>query len=251
MSMETKIQAANREEWLTACLTALRLLFGRLLACLPDRIRVSCSWTYHVRERGARASLPADVVRARASPHAVTPEVAHTADGSHRAHRTTRRRLSESLPAEHSADGTAEVSISLEVADPPQVAALLLHELIHLSTGRDQHDQVFQRVAKAVGFIEPFADARPDEALARCLSSTCVKLGPYPHGKLGNLEPAGPKRDASLFRVACPTGHVWVWAPVGCLRLGLPTCFCGQPMRVEAKAPPQARPGPPTPSQQS
>ncbi len=56
MIPERVLQARHREEWLTACLALLRSHFGRVLRALPQRIRVACSWTYHVGERGARPS---------------------------------------------------------------------------------------------------------------------------------------------------------------------------------------------------
>ncbi len=148
-----------------------------------------------------------------------------------------RRRLSESLLPEHSSDGTAEIAISPEVDDPPHVAALLLHELVHLTTRRPSHDQVFQRVARSLGFVAPFPDAVAGPELAGVLNTHCVKLGPYPHGKM-ECPPPARTYAPRVCKLVCEQCPYFTWTTTCCFRSAPPPEHCGRLMHL---APPRRK----------
>ena len=109
----------TREEWLLAMTKEVRPLFAAASAPLPDRIRVSCGWP---RSKGL------------ASPS------------------SKNRTIGQCWPTEFSADGTPEVFISPYVAEAGQVAAVLVHELIHVALNcRHGHKGPFRKIALKIG----------------------------------------------------------------------------------------------------
>ncbi|MCL4853755.1 MAG: hypothetical protein KJZ78_20555, partial [Bryobacteraceae bacterium] len=106
----------NREQWLNECIQRLRPEFEQLTHPLPEKIRASCSWP-------SKSGLAAK-----------------------------KRRIGEAWSSKNSADQSHEVFISPVLKDPIEVAATLIHELVHCAVGVEEgHKGKFPRLAKALG----------------------------------------------------------------------------------------------------
>lgn len=116
--MGREVTHLNRESWLVALVEALRPTFAGHGAPLPDKLRVSCSFP----SRG----------------------------GIKQAGKTTT--IGQCWYPSNSVDGTTEVFVSPTIADPVQVAEILVHELVHAALGPGHgHGKVFKRLALLVG----------------------------------------------------------------------------------------------------
>ena len=89
----------NREQWLNECIQKLRPEFEQLAHPLPEKIRASCSWP-------SKSGLA-----------------------------NKKRRIGEAWSSKNSADQSCEVFISPVLKDPIEVAATLVHELVHCAVG--------------------------------------------------------------------------------------------------------------------
>ena len=185
----------TREQWLGSLVDALRPTFAGLGSPLPDRVRVSCGWP-------SKSALSSKA-----------------------------RRIGEAWSARCSEDGAHETFLSPALADPVEVGAVLVHELVHHAVGVEHgHRAPFARLAKAVGLLGPMRATSAGPELRERLHALAESIGPYPHGALvaGN----GRKKQATrMLKVAC--------AECGCLvrmtrqwldTVGAPTCACGGAM---------------------
>ncbi len=185
----------TREEWLCALVDALRPAFALVGAPLPERIRVACGWP---------------------SRSALSPKS---------------KRIGEAWSARCSADGAHETFLSPCLADPVEVGAVLVHELVHHAVGVEHgHKGPFARCAKAIGLVGPMRSTSAGPELAQRLHVLAESIGPYPHGALA----AGNGRKVQttrMLKVAC--------ADCGCIvrmtrqwldEAGAPTCACGGTM---------------------
>jgi hypothetical protein len=186
----------TREQWLGALVDAMRPTFAGLGFPLPDRIRVSCGWP----SKSALSSKS--------------------------------RRIGEAWSHRCSADGAHETFLSPSLADPVEVGAVLVHELVHHAVGVEHgHRGPFARCAKAVGLVGPMRATSAGPELASRLHALAESIGPYPHGALvaGN---GRKKQGTRMLKVQCPD--------CGCLvrmtrqwldEAGAPTCACGGAMQ--------------------
>jgi hypothetical protein len=189
------MNATTREDWLGRLVDALRPTFAELGYPLPDRIRVACGW-------------PSKSALSRKS-----------------------QRIGEAWSAKCSADGTHETFLSPVLADPVDVGAVLVHELVHHAVGVEHgHKGPFKRCATAIGLVGPMRSTTAGEALRGRLHALAQELGPYPHAALtgGN---GRKKQTTRMLKVTC--------ADCGCtIRMtrkwlddaGAPTCACGGTM---------------------
>lgn len=186
---------ATREQWLSALVDALRSTFAELGSPLPERIRVSCGWP----SKSALSSKS--------------------------------KRIGEAWSARCSADGAHETFLSPCLADPVEVGAVLVHELVHHAVGVEHgHKGPFARCAKAVGLVGPMRSTSAGPELSGRLHALAESIGPYPHGAL--LAGNGRKvQTTRMLKVAC--------ADCGCIvrmtrqwldEVGAPTCACGGTM---------------------
>jgi hypothetical protein len=186
--------AGNREAWLTALTERLRPRFVVVGASVPAEVRLSCGWP----SRGATSSQ--------------------------------HRRIGECWHHECSADGHREVFISPTLSDPVEVAAVVVHELVH-AAGHMGHGAGFGKVARALGLTGRMTATVPSEALRADLTVLVSELGPYPHGTLtpGDNE---RKQSTRLLKVACPDEECGYTVRVTAkwLEVGFPTCPCGAVM---------------------
>jgi hypothetical protein len=186
----------TREEWLLAMTEELRPLFAAAAAPLPEKLRVSCGWPSN---------------RGLASP------------GS------TSRTIGQCWPTDFSADGTPEVFVSPYVADAVDVAAVLVHELIHVFDNcRNGHKAPFRRIALAVGLAGRMTATHAGPELAAHLNALCSKVGPYPHASLDRSQVK--KQGTRMLKVECPDCGYTVRTTAKWIEEGLPTCPCGTEM---------------------
>ena len=186
---------ATREEWLGALVDALRPAFAELGYPLPDRIRVSCGWP----SKSALSSKS--------------------------------KRIGEAWSAKCSADGACETFLSPCLADPVEVGAVLVHELVHHAVGvQHGHKGPFRRCATAIGLVGPMRATSAGPALGERLQRLSDAIGPYPHGALVGTD-GRKKQTTRMLKVACED--------CGCIvrmtrqwldQVGAPTCACGGAM---------------------
>lgn len=155
---------------------------------------------------------------------------------STRALSTKGRRIGECWSDMVSSDGVAELLISPVLDDPQEVAATLVHELIHAAIGCDHgHDPTFAAAARRM-LLEgkPTATVASD-AFRERVAPILAELGPYPHAKLipGG---AGRKKQGTRLRKAwCATEECGYTVRVTAkwLEIGPPHCPLHGAMEVE------------------
>ena len=160
----------NREEWLTQlaeryCLPLIKQ--HAALAAERSKFRVSCGFP---KGRGGRGAV----------------------------------RIGECHAPKSSADGTVEIFISPTISDPVEVAATLLHELVHFAVGNEcGHKGAFRTVAKAVGLEGKMTATVPGAALVvRIKDLWLLWLPPYPHAALKPSD-AAERPGSRLLKMAC------------------------------------------------
>lgn len=185
----------SREEWLGRMVDSLRPLFAEHGHPLPGRVRVSCGWP-------SRSALSG-----------------------------RNRRIGEAWSHRCSGDGAHETFLSPTLADPVEVGAVLVHELVHHAVGVEAgHKGPFRTLALAVGLTGPMRATSAGPELERRLHALAEELGPYPHAALHGGD-GRKKQTTRMLKVAC--------AACGCIvrmtrqwldEVGAPTCACGGDM---------------------
>ena len=187
----------NREQWLTECMNKLRPAFLEAGFPLPEKIRASCSWP-------SKSGLA-----------------------------NKKRRIGEAWSARNSADQSCEVFISPVLKDPLDVAATLVHELVHCAVGVEEgHKGKFPKIAKALGLEGKMTATTASEALRTRLKEVTEAIGPYPHAELTHSN-APKKQSCRLLKVACECGCVVRITRKWLDEVGPPTCGCGGAMVEE------------------
>lgn len=190
----------SREHWLGELVSALRPAFAEAGFPLPKRIRVACGWP----SRSALAGR--------------------------------NRRIGEAWSERCSADGTHETFLSPVLADPVEVGAVLVHELVHHAVGVEHgHKGPFRRCALAMGLEGSMRATTAGPALRERLHALAERIGPYPHAALQGGD-GRKKQTTRMLKVVCDA--------CGCLArmtrqwidtAGPPTCGCGGTM-LEGRA---------------
>jgi hypothetical protein len=188
----------NREQWLSECIQQLRPDFEQLGGSLPEKIRASCSWP-------SKSGLA-----------------------------NKKRRIGEAWSAKNSGDNSFEVFISPVLKGPLEVAATLVHELVHCAVGIEEgHKGKFPKLAKAVGLEGKMTATHAGEALTARLREVADAIGPYPHAELKHSN-APPKQSTRMLKVACKEcGCVVRMTRKWLDEAGTPTCACGGQMFEE------------------
>ena len=102
-----------------------------------------------------------------------------------------------------SADKTVEIFVSPVLADPVEVLAVVVHELIHAIRPRAGHKAPFKRVAVAAGLEGKMTATVAGDQLRGTLATMAAALGEYPHATLSQL--GGKKKQGTrLKKVGCP-----------------------------------------------
>jgi len=185
----------NREAWLTECMRHLCHNFAMLGRSVPERVRVSCSWP----SKGALA--------------------------------TKKRRIGEAWSSKCSADDTFEIFISPALRDPIEVAATLVHELVHCVVGLEcKHRGAFRALALDIGPEGKMTATNAGEELTERLQQIASALGPYPHAELTGSN-APKKQGTRMLKVECQDCGCIVRMTRKWLEdVGPPTCACGGEM---------------------
>ena len=185
----------SREDWLGRMVDALRPTFAENGHPLPARIRVSCGWP-------SRSALSGKA-----------------------------QRIGEAWSHRCSDDGAHETFLSPVLADPVEVGAVLVHELVHHAVGVEcGHKGPFRTLALAVGLTGRMTATTAGDDLQRRLHDLAEQLGPYPHAKLTGAS-GRKKQTTRMLKVSCDA--------CGCIvrmtrqwldQAGAPTCACGSTM---------------------
>ncbi|MCC7065852.1 MAG: transcription elongation protein SprT [Planctomycetes bacterium] len=185
----------SREDWLGRMVDALRPAFAEHGHPLPERIRVSCGWP-------SRSALSGKA-----------------------------QRIGEAWSQLCSADGAHETFLSPVLADPVDVGAVLVHELVHHAVGvQAGHKGPFRTLALAVGLTGPMRATTAGAALRVRLHALAEAIGPYPHATLsgGNGK---KKQSTRMLKVTCPEcGCIARMTRQWLEEVGAPTCACGGTM---------------------
>ena len=88
----------------------------------------------------------------------------------------------------YSRDGMPQIFINPLYDDSIEVAAILLHELIHAGIGlHEGHGKLFSQSAKKVGLVKPWTATTASDGLRMLLEAHVQVLGHYPHAALVDL----------------------------------------------------------------
>jgi hypothetical protein len=184
----------TREFWLTKLTARLRPVFEAAGYTLPEKIRSSCGFP-------SRSALA-----------------------------TKARRVGEAWSCELSADSFFETFVSPLVSDGLEVAAIQVHELVHVAVGlKCGHRGKFSKCAKALGLVGKMKVTEAGEELKVRLQTIIDVLGPYPHAKLMKSN-APPKQGTRMLKIECPLCGYTCRSTKKWLEVGVPTCPCGTKM---------------------
>jgi hypothetical protein len=176
----------------------MRAWFKDIGVNLPEKIRVSCAWA-----KGARKGA-----------------------------------IAWCWHTEASADGTTELQVSPEKADPVKVLEALGHELIHASdNGASKHGGHFRQTAKALGLEGKMTATYAGPGLEARLSGLAAQLGAYPHAELNPSVPIDGKKKQTtrMLKAVCPMEGYTVRLTRKWIEVGLPYCPCGMEMELEER----------------
>ena len=138
---------------------------------------------------------------------------------------------------EASEDGHAEVLVSPVEDDVREVAALMVHELIHAALPEVGHRRPFQQAARALDHQAPFVEVTPTPRFWNWAEPLIAGLPAYPHRRLNALRPvAAPKRQSNRhIKCQCTEcGYIVRTARRWIETAGPPLCPQHGPMAVES-----------------
>jgi hypothetical protein len=147
-------------------------------------------------------------------------------------------------------DGTHEIFVHPNQAEPMQVAAIVAHELTHAAVGLDKgHGKVFARVAHSLGLEGKMTATQPGAVFADRWVKIEGQVGAYPHAAMQFAAgtSTGPKKQGTrMLKACCPECGYTVRTTAMWLEIAVPTCpdsncnHFGQEMEVDGKKENQA-----------
>lgn len=141
------------------------------------------------------------------------------------------KRVGECWHGTASADGAPQVFIHPGIADGVEVAAIVVHELVHACRPEAKHGKPFKQMAVGLGLTGKMTATVPSDELRVDLAKVIEEIGPYPHPVLlGGQSSAGPKQSTRMIKVECPTCGYLVRTTAKWLEVGLPMCPEGDAM---------------------
>ena len=147
----------SRESWLRSATVALRPYFQTCGFSVPENIRFAIAFPSTGR-RGAR--------------------------------------IGECWHSSTSDDGTFEIIVRADIADPVEVLGVLVHELIHAVLPIDAgHGKLYKEAAIKIGLEGPMRHALPNQLLRPRLVELAESLGALPHARL-NIDRGRDNRPA-------------------------------------------------------
>jgi hypothetical protein len=136
--------------------------------------------------------------------------------------------IGESWPSMYSADKTSEIFVHPGRADSIDVAATVVHELVHSAIGHDKkHGPVFKLVAHKMGLAGKMRSTVPSDELKEKLAKIIEDIGPFPHAALDTItgvSSRGPKQKNRMIKASCPECEYIIRASKSCLQIGIPPC---------------------------
>jgi hypothetical protein len=196
--------SSTREEWLQQLVGLLRPHFKEYVGQeIPEKVHVSCGWP------------------------------------SRKAMARKRRFVGQCFPRRMSRGEFNEIFVSPVKSDPVEVAAIIVHELIHaVDDCVNGHKGKFIELAAKAGLVRPWTQTSPNEALVGVLKEMIEKLGAYPHSALDKTAFEDEKKPGSrLIKVVCPDADCGVVIRMTRKYIEedkIPTCACGQKMQEAA-----------------
>jgi hypothetical protein len=165
MKQNTKTKHQTREQWLEAAVRLMAPLFKEKDYTVPE-VRVSCSF----------------------------PSV--------RALAAKKRRGGECWGKEITGDGVPQIFISPLIKDSVDVAAILVHEVVHAVVGSAaKHGGKFRKCALAVGLEGKMTETHAGDELTEMAGEWAKELGEYPHP---GLKPGSrPEKKQTTRMVKC------------------------------------------------
>ncbi len=169
----------NREQWLTELASKIEPMF---VTCEMPVYRVSCSWP-------SKGALSAKL-----------------------------KRIGECWPPDSSEGKVTEIMISMGIDDKMQVAATLVHEMVHAVVGcKHGHKTPFKRVAIAVGLEGKMTATVAGEELTERLNELLGDMPEYPHARLNGS--SKKKQGTRMLKAECECGYTvrlsQKWADIG------------------------------------
>lgn len=148
--------------------------------------------------------------------------------------RTKRRVIGQCFNPQCSADGSHEIFISPWLADRHDVAATVVHEVLHAVVGTEHgHKGPFRSGMKVVGLEGKPTATTLGEDLRDMLTNVFSDYPPYPHATLDlTKEPTVKKQSTRMLKATCPgclgSDHEYtVRMSRKVADLGMPQCpFC-------------------------
>jgi len=180
---------STREQWLSERVSDLRPWFSAAGYTIPADLRISCGWP------------------------------------STGALRAKRPRIGECWADTASADRHHELFISPAIADPTEVLATLIHELLHASVAHG-HKAPFSRAAKALGLVKPWTATTAGAELTQRLHVLIESVPAYPHASIA-ANTQRKKQSTRMLKALCSSCGYTVRLTQKWADIGMPTCPCG------------------------
>jgi hypothetical protein len=135
-----------------------------------------------------------------------------------------RRRIGECWPPQASRDGLHHLFLSPLIAEPVEILATLVHELVHVAVGTPAgHGPLFRRLALALGLEGRMRETVAGPDLRLRLAGLAAALGAFPHAGL-LADPGRRKQGTRLLKIACPACGYTARTTAKWAALGLPVC---------------------------
>lgn len=124
-----------------------------------------------------------------------------------------------------SSDHNPHVFIHPMISDGVDVAAVLVHELVHACRPDAKHGPAFKQMATRLGLTGKMTATVPSDELRASLAEVVKDIGPYPHPQLaGGISSSGPKQTTRMLKLECPECGYLVRTSSKWLEVGLPMC---------------------------
>lgn len=192
----------TREAYLTALIDRLRPVFDSAGYPLPDvALRVSCSFP-------SKLALS-----------------------------TKNRAVGQCWDSEATTDGSIHLLISPVLSDPIEIAATLVHELVHAAIGCDKkHGPDFKRAMQAVGLTGKPTHTVASESLRGDLEKILSTLGDYPHAAITPKALDAKRQKNRQLKISCSQDDYILRGAKATLDKGIPPCpICGNILELESK----------------
>lgn len=135
------------------------------------------------------------------------------------------KRVGECWHGAASSDGAPHVFIHPGISDGVEVAAILVHELVHACRPTAKHGPEFKRMAVGLGLEGKMTATVPSDALRVELAELIDGIGPYPHPRLvGGQSSNGPKQTTRMLKLECAECGYIVRTSSKWIETGLPMC---------------------------